>query len=75
MAGGEDRTTGWSTAAGKEPVENSALMMLLWMGIILGLLILGWKMALRAAEKKDADEQMEDWEPADLREKIIFPAG
>ena len=69
VPGGEIQSTGRAGRAGGESALNSMLLALL--GLILGLVmvILGWKMALQAATKRDSDEQLEGWEPASFGER------
>jgi hypothetical protein len=38
-------------------------------------IILGWKITLQAATKKDAKEQLENWEPASFGKKSVAQLG
>ncbi len=66
MAGGfgKGQSSGQHQGASNNSEKTSALILLLWLCLGIGLMILAWKMVLRTAEKKEAEEQMEDWEPA-----------
>ena len=74
-SGDEDRFSGRASGAGEGSVLKSTLILLLWLALGLGIVILGWKMALRTAAKKDAEEQLEGWEPVSFSENSVPRLG
>jgi Flp pilus assembly pilin Flp len=74
-SGGKARSTDAAPGGSGESALKSAFILLLWLCLGIGVIILGCKIALRAAAKKDAEEQLEDWEPASFGEKGVTQLG
>lgn len=75
VSAGEARSADRAPGGGGESALKSAIILLLWLCLGIGIIILGWKITLRAATKKDAKEQLENWEPASFGEKNIPQLG
>jgi Flp pilus assembly pilin Flp len=75
VSAGEARSTDPAPGGSGESPLQSAIILLLWLCLGIAVIILGWKIILQAATKKDAKEQLENWEPASFGKKNVAQLG